>query len=128
MTTAPDFLKDALRRFGATMGLENLALSDRGTVGFKFEGGLSARFEYAFGTLSVMMLLPCEARPERMARLLERAHHGARRSFRLRTGYFAKSGAAFFATRLKETDVTLPVLQGVWNTLWAEAKDFGGAE
>ena len=128
MAKAPDFLDYALTRFGETMGLKELALSDRGTVGFKFPTGLAVRFEYAYETLTVMMTVPCEASAPKMEKLLARAHYDARREYRMRTGYLAKSGAAFFAVRLKETDVTVPVLQGVWNVLWREAKDFGGAE
>ena len=124
--TAPDFLNDVIARFGAALGLKNFALSDRGTAGLKFENGLSFRLEYAYETLSVMMLVPCERDEERMKKLLTRAHYDARRPVKMRTGYFEKSGQAFFVSRLRETEVTLPVLETVWNTLFAEAKDFGG--
>ena len=128
MAKAPEFLNDQLARFGEAMGLKTLALSERGTVGFRFDNGFAVRFEYAFETLSILVTVPCEASAAAMERLLARSHYEARRPFKVRTGYLEKSGCAFFALRLRETDVTLPVLQEVWNTLWREARDFGGAQ
>ena len=128
MSMAPDFLSDTIRRFGEALGLKTFALNERGAASLKFDSGLVFSLEYGYETLSVMMTVPCEASEERMKALLTRAHYEAAHQFKLRTGYLTKSGRAFFAIRLRETDVTLPVLQAVWNELWAEATNFGGAK
>ena len=128
MSLAPEFLNDTIQRFGEALGLKTFALNDRGAASLKFDSGLQFSLEYGYETLSIMMTVPCEANEELMKKLLLRSHYDAQHPYKLRTGFLEKTSRAFFAVRLRETDVTLPVLQNVWNMLWAEAQNFGGAK
>ena len=128
MSSAPEFLNDVIKRFGEALGLKTFALNDRGAASLKFDSGLQFSLEYAYETLSIMMTVPCEANEELMKNLLLRSSYEANRPYKLRTGYLQKSGRAFFAVRIRETDVTLPILQNIWNMLWTETQNFGGAK
>ena len=123
----PGYLQEAVHRFGETLGLESFALSERGTAGFAFASGLRVRFEYVWETLAVTMSVPAPSDDATMKRLLERAHPAARRPWRVRTAYLAKDGRAVFMTRVRENEATVPALQEIWNVLWREANEFGGA-
>lgn len=125
--SAPVWLEALLKEFGKGAGLPDLALNDRGTAALSFENGSSLRFEYAEGTLAVMMTVPSSISPARAGALLALSHPDASRgAFRIRTGYLASRGRALFAVRLAEREATLPILNQVFAALWAAAREYGG--
>lgn len=126
--TAPAWIEAVVSEFGKAAGLGTLALSERGAVALAFDNGMVLRLEYAFESLAIVLSTPVRMDPQTAARLLAYAHPGARPSFKLRVGYLAKSGAAVFAGRLADREVTLPALNSVFGTLWRIAHEFGGAQ
>ena len=126
--SAPSWLEALLREFGKGAGLPDFALDDRGSAALAFENGSSLRFEYAEGTLAVLMTVPSSIDSARAGALLSAAHPDAARGpFRIRTGYLASRGRALFAVRLAEREATLPVLNQAFAALWAAAREYGGA-
>ncbi len=126
--SAPVWMESLVKEFGKGAGLPEFALSDRGVAALAFENGASLRFEYADGTLAVMMTVPSSMDSSRAAALLAVAHPEARRGpFRIRTGYLASRARALFAVRLAEREATLPVLNQVFAALWEAAREYGGA-
>ena len=126
--SAPSWMEALVKEFGKSAGLPDLAFNDRGAAALSFENGASLRFEYAEGTLAVLMTVPSAIDPSRAAVLLAHAHPDARRGgFRIRTGYLASRGRALFAVRLAEREATLPILNQAFAALWAAAREYGGA-
>ncbi len=125
--SAPVWMESLVKEFGKGAGLPDLALNDRGTAALAFENGASLRFEYAEGTLAVMMTVPSSIDSARAGALLALSHPDASRAaFRIRTGYLASRGHALFAVRLAEREATLPILNQVFAALWAAAREYGG--
>ncbi len=125
--SAPTWIESAVREFGQTAGLNALGLGERGSAAVSFDNGISLRFEYVQESLVVAVTIPARLDAQSASRLLAYAHPEARVGFRLRTGYFARSGRAVFAVRLADRDVTVPIINSVFSTLWRIALEFGGA-
>lgn len=125
--TALGWIEAAVRDFGRGAGVGDLALNERGAAAFRFENGISLRFEYTGGELVMATSVPVANGPAAARRILACAHPDARFGVRVRAGYLAKSGCAVFAVRLAAQDVTLPVLDSVFGALWRVATEFGGA-
>ena len=124
---APVWLDDIVREFGRSAGLSDFALNDRGAAAVTFETGAQLRFEYAFESLVVALSFPypgCD--PEAARRLLAAAHPGARPGFKLRAGFFEKSGRAILAARFPERETTLPAVNAAFSALWRIAEDLAG--
>ena len=125
--TAPDWITAAVRDFGRGAGIPDFALDACGVAAFRFENGVSLRFEYAGGELVMATDVRAANSSATARRLLGYAHPDARFGVKVRAGYLAKSGSAVFAARLAAQDVTLPVLNAVFQSLWRVATEFGGA-
>ncbi len=123
---APDWIASAVREFGRGAGIGDFSLNDRGAAAFRFESGVSLRFEYREGELAVAVAVPCGNDPATARRILACAHPDARFGAPVRAGWLSKSSAAAFAVRLPDQEVTLPVLNAVFNALWRAAAEFGG--
>jgi len=121
--TAPVWMNAVIGDFGRSAGLGNLALNERGAAVLKFETGASLRLEYTGDELVVAMTFP---RAD-VKRLLALSHPKAHFGFSVRTGVVPRSGEAIVAVRLKERDVTLPRVNGVFGALWRLAGEMGGA-
>ncbi len=125
--SAPTWIDSAVREFGQTAGLNALDLGERGSAAVSFDNGLSLRFEYVQESLVIAVTIPSRLDPQSASRLLAYAHPEARVGFRLRTGYFSRIGRAVFAVRLADREVTVPIINSVFSTLWRIALEFGGA-
>jgi type III secretion system chaperone SycN len=123
---APSWIESAVTEFGRAAGLAEFDLGDRGTAAISFNNGVSLRFEYAQESLVVATSIPARLEAESAARLLSYAHPNARLGFRMRTGYLARSGRAFFAVQLAGRDVTVPAINSAFAALWRIALEFGG--
>ena len=106
------------------------ALSDKvsilrhGRAVLRFETGSSLRFEYAFDSLVLAMVVPSTDEPEQVRRALLYSQPERRPGFRLRVAYLARSGSVMMAARLSEREVTLASINTVFNELWNLAEDF----
>ena len=125
--TAPAWIDSAVSEFGRSAGLGSLSLGHKGVAALSFQNGLVLHFEYAFDSLCVSMTVPVRLDASTAGRLLGYAHPDARFGFRLRAGYFAKSGRAVLVVRLADRDVTLPSINAVFAMLWRVALELGGA-
>ena len=126
--SAPSWMEAIVQEFGKSAGLPKLALNDRGVAALSFENGAALSFEYAEGSLAVLMTVPSILDSAHAAALLSRAHPDAARGpFRIRTGYLASRGRALFAVSLAEREATLPLLNQAFAALWAAAREYGGA-
>lgn len=123
---APDWIAAAVRDFGRGVGIGDFSLSDRGTAAFRFENGVSLRFEYAGGELVMATAAPAANDAATARRILACAHPDARFGAAVRAGYLARSGCAVFAVRIAAPDVTLPVINANFGVLWRVATEFGG--
>lgn len=121
--TAPVWMNAVIGDFGRSAGLGNLALNERGAAVLKFETGASLRLEYTGEELVVAMTFPAAD----VKRLLALSHPKARFGFPVRTGIMPRTGEAVVAARMKERDVTLPHVNGVFGTLWRLVGEIGGA-
>ena len=124
--TAPDWIAAAVRDFGRGAKIGDLALNERGVAAFRFENGISLRFEYTGGELVMAATVPAASDAATARRLLAYAHPEAHFGAAVRAGYLAKAGCAVFAVRLTAQDVTLPVLNTVFGAIWRVATEFGG--
>lgn len=124
--TAPDWITAVVRDFGRSAGISDFTLDARGVAAFRFENGISLRFEYAGGELVVATAVRAANDPATARRLLGYAHPDARFGVKVRAGYLAKSGCAVFAARIAAQEVTLPALNAAFNALWRVATEFGG--
>ena len=123
---APDWIAAAVRDFGRGVGIGDFSLSDRGAAAFRFENGVSLRFEYAGGELVMATAAPAANDAATARRILACAHPDARFGAAVRAGYLARSGCAVFAVRIAAPDVTLPVINANFGVLWRVATEFGG--
>ena len=121
--TAPVWMNAVIRDFGRTAGLDGFALNERGAAAFKFENGVSLRFEYTGSELVVAATVPSAD----VKRLLSLSHPKARYGFRIRAGIVPKTHEAVMAVRLAERDVTLPRVSGAFELLWRLAREIGGS-
>ena len=126
--TAPAWIATLVGDFGKGAGLPGLELNANDTAAISFENGSTLRFEYAAGMLVVEMAVPAMLDVGRAEALLAYAHPDARLGFRVRAGYLARRGAAVFAIRLNERDVTLPMVNQAFSVLWRIAQEFGGVQ
>ena len=117
----PDWLNDAVRAFGRQMGLQTLALNDRGAAGLRFENGLALHFEYAQESLVVSARVNLPPREDLLKRLLVAVHPSARRGAELRAAYLSKSGEALYAVRLPERRVDVSALEVAFRAVWSAA-------
>ena len=122
--TAPRWLNAVLREFGEGIELGSFGLNEQNSAVLRFETGVSLRFEYAFDSLVIAMLVPAPQEAEVMKRMLVHTQPERRAAFRLRAGYLAKSAAVCFAVQLAEREVSLPGLNAVFMELWRLAEDF----
>lgn len=121
---APKWLNSIISEFGAALNLKNFALNENGAAVLRFETGSSLRFEYAFESLVLAIVVPVADEPEQIHRALLYSQPERRPSFRLRVSYLAKSGSLMMAARLSEREVTLASINTVFNELWNLAEDF----
>lgn len=125
--TAPGWLNSVLQEFGKSIGLTTLGFNDRNSAVLHFETGVSLRFEYAFETMVIAMMVPAPEDPEVLQHLLLYAQPERRpASFTVRVSYIAKSSCAMIAARIPEREVSLPVINMVFTELWHLAEDFRG--
>ncbi|MBR0056938.1 MAG: CesT family type III secretion system chaperone [Kiritimatiellae bacterium] len=125
--TAPSWVNAVIADFARAAGISDLVLNERGAAAFRFENGVSLRFEYREGELVVAATVPAANDASTARRILAYAHPDARHGAAVRAGYLAKSGCAVFAVRLADQEVTLPVLNTTFDALWRIATEFGGA-
>lgn len=125
--TAPTWIEGAVRDFGRGAGLADFSLGERGVAAVRFENGRTLRFEFTGEELVVAVTAATVCDESAARRILSCAHPDARFGARIRAGYLAKSGCAVFAARLAAGDVTLPVLNTVFDALWRAASEAGGA-
>ena len=123
---APNWISSAVHEFGRGAGIGALPLHARGAAAIRFENGIMLRFEYMEGALVVATSIGARDDASTARRILSFAHPDARFGVTVRAGYLARSGSAFFAVRLAEQEVTLPVLGAAFDALWRVAKEFGG--
>lgn len=121
MSSAPSWLEAILRQFGEGIGLKNFAMNERGAAVLRFETGSSLRFEYAFESLVIALQVPVAADLAAFKRFLSLAHPERRGAFKLRVAYLSQHDSILLAARLAEREVTLPVLNSVFGTLWQMA-------
>ena len=124
--TAPNWIAAVVRDFGRGAGIGDFALNERGVAAFRFENGVSLRFEYTGGEFVVATTVHAANGAATARRILASAHPDARFGAAVRAGYLAKSGSAVFAVRIASQDVTLPVVNSVFGALWRVATEFGG--
>ena len=122
--TAPSWINAVIGDFARAAGIGGLALNERGAAAFRFENGVTLRFEYRAGELVVAAAVPAANDAATARRLLAYAHPDARPA--VRAGYLVKAGCAVFAVRIPEQDVTLPAVNVAFDTLWRIATEFGG--
>lgn len=122
MTPAPSWLMAIIRQFGEGIGLKDFGLNARGAAVLRFETGTALRLEYAFESLVVAFQIPAPAEPSVLKRFLALAQPERRPGFKVRVAYLTHSGCVLLAARLAEREVTLPVLNTVFGTLWQFAK------
>ena len=126
--TAPAWIASIVSEFGKGAGIPGFALNDRDVAALSFENGFTLRFEFFGGALSVAITVPALVDAHSAKSLLAYAHPDARLGFRVRAGSLARRGAAVFAVRLGERDVTLPTVNQAFAVLWRIAQEFGGAQ
>ncbi len=122
--SAPKWLNAVIQEFGAGLDLHGFGLNDQNAASLRFETGVSLRFEYAFESLVIAVMIPAAQEPKLMRRLLSYTQPELRPSFKLRVGYLAKSSCVLMAARLSEREVTLPALNAVFTELWRLAEDY----
>ena len=124
---APDWIESAVREFGRASGVSSLSLGEKGVLSLTFENGVNVAFEYLEGRLAVTASVPSPADPASISRILLRANPRNAKSRRVRSGYLQKSSRAVFAILVPDVDVTTPVMNSVFSTLWQAAVETGGA-
>ena len=118
--TAPDWLNDSVRRFGRHLNLATFALNGRGAAGVRFEDGREFRLGYASGALGLTVTRALPRDGEAARAVLAAAHPEARHDgTRVCSGYVARSGRAFFHTRIPEREVTPDAIMKAFAALWA---------
>ena len=117
---APDWLNDSVRMFGRHLNIESFALNGRGAAGLRLGDGREIRFEYGPGALGLAALRALPRDGEAVRAVLEAAHPEARHNgIRVRSGYIARSGRAFFHARIPEREVTPDAIVRVFTALLA---------
>ena len=124
MSAAPHWLQETLRAFGESLGLKTFALNASGVAGLAFETGVTLRLEYAYEELTVALSVPTRGEAESLKRLLGYAHPALQGAFTVRAGLVQQRSAALLAIRLAASEVTLPALNGAFQTLWRLIEDF----
>ena len=114
----PDWIASTLDEFGRGRGLKALALNEFGAASLRFENGWRLRFEYAEGSLNVMITMEVERDEEMMKRILMAASPEVVRPHPLRAAYLADSGEAVFAICLSAREVNLVSLETAFQELW----------
>lgn len=124
MSAAPHWLQETLRAFGESLGLKTFALNASGVAGLAFETGITLRLEYAYEELTVALSVPTRGEAESLKRLLGYAHPALQGAFTVRAALVQQRSAALLAIRLAAAEVTLPALNGAFQTLWRLIEDF----
>jgi len=118
----PSWLSDQIREFGRQFKLDGLRLTDRGTAGVSFADGAELVFEYARERVAMTVTRPMPLAGAAAKATLAAAHPGARRQFRIRSGFFTDRARAFFVVRIPEREVTVEALSRAFNELWTASK------
>ena len=122
--SAPKWLNDILQEFGRGLELRSFGLNASNAASLRLETGSSLRFEYAYESLVIAMLVPAPRTPELMKHLLVYAQPERRPAFKMRVAYLEKSASALFAARLSEREVDLSTINAVFTELWRSAEEF----
>ena len=125
---APEWLNAVVRDFGRAAGVDTFALNDQGAAAITFETGFGLRFEYTGTELVVAVTVPRPAEPVSLRRALSFAHPMSGVGPRIRVGYLARSGNVVLAVRIAERNVTLPMVNAAFATLWRAAEETGGVQ
>ena len=128
MSAVPHWLAETMRSFGESLGLQHFAFGERNVAAMTFETGVALRFEYAYETLSVMLVVPTRGETAAIKRLLGYAHPALRGRVTVRTGYSAEKGQTFLVAKLPVAEVSLPMLNAALEDLWRLAEDFRNRE
>ena len=123
----PNWLNDTVRGFGRQLGLETLALNDRGAAGVRFDNGAALRLELAGGALTVFVTVGGQPSGEALRALLAEAHPAASGGRRraVRTACSPRTGEALLAVRIDERDVSVTSLADAFHDLWERAERIG---
>lgn len=123
--SAPFWVSEIIAEFGRSAGIDDFAFNERDVAALGFESGAMLVFEYAYSSLSVMMTVPLYNEPEVAKRVLALSMAERRGDFRIKTGFIARSGRAFFAIRLPHEEISLPLLNSAFSYLRRLADQFG---
>lgn len=120
---SPTWVEDAVRGFGRLLGLETLALNERGVAGVNFENGFSLRLESVKGAMMVMLktgLITDEA----VRAVLAEAHPSAAdgKGPELRAACSTATGEALLVIRLSERELGASALEAAFRRLWDRAE------
>lgn len=117
------WVNDTVRGFGRQLGLETLALNDRGAAGINFENGLSLRFEHVAGAMMVIVKLGVNS-GEAVRRALAEAHPAASdgRGPEIRAACTPGTDEAFLAIRIAERELGVSTLESAFRRLWDRAE------
>lgn len=117
----PDWLNDVVGAFGRQMGLQSLRLGERDSAGVRFENDVEMKLEFSRGFLEVLLTIPIQPNADTARQVLVVAHPESRKGIKIRSGFFEKSGRAFFHARLAEREVAVDSLERVFRELWTAA-------
>ena len=117
----PGYVSEAVTAFGRQLGLQTLALNDRGAAGVDFENGISVRLEYADGALLVRAgVTGCDSAAA-LRRALLAAHPSAQEGSPLRVVRFARSGETAFVQRVPERAADAHAIGEAFQRVWTAA-------
>ena len=121
---SPSWVNDTVRGFGRQLGLETLALNDRGAAGINFENGMSLRLEHVRGAMMVVVKLGGEPSGDALRAALAEAHPAASdgKGPDIRAACAAGTGEAMLVIRIVERDLGVSALESAFRRLWERAE------
>mgnify|MGYP003318653889 CR=1 FL=1 len=121
---SPAWVNDTVRGFGRQLGLETLALNDRGAAGINFENGMSLRLEHVAGAMVVVVKLGGTPSGDAIRAALAEAHPSASdgKGPEVRAACSSGTGEAFLAIRIGERDLSVGALEAAFRRLWDRAE------
>lgn len=107
----------AIRDFGGTMGLPDLAFNERGVVRLRFETSGSLSIERTLGGALIRLARPLdERRGDAMERALELCHFDHVDRLRPEVG-LSQDGSLVFSVRIDENDLGVSTLEEAFRLL-----------